>query len=484
MQTGNLIDGEFVKAASGKAVTVFNPADDQPLAEVPDVGEGEIARAIDAASKAFPGWSRTPAIERAALLRRWAGLMLRDVERLASLMTAEQGKPLAEAEGEIRYAASFLTDAAAHAETLCGAAVPSPRTDMRITAIRQPVGVCAAITPWNFPSAMLARKLGPALASGCTMLAKPAHQTPLSAIAMAELGVEAGLPKGVFNLVTCEAKLFSETVFADSRVRKVSFTGSTPVGRLLMKLASENLARLSLELGGHAPFVIFDDADLEAAADGLVASKFRNAGQTCICPNRLYIHASVYEDAMGKLERKIRALKVGPGDAEGVKIGPLISDDAMEKVETHVADAIGQGAEVRCGGERARPQAGGRTLADRFYQPTLLSGLKPSMLIAKEETFGPVIGAAAFQTEADAIELANSTPYGLASYFYTRDASRAVRVAEAMRAGIVGVNNGGVSTAQAPFGGVGLSGFGREGGAWALEEYTNVKYISTGVGGL
>ncbi len=481
MQTGNLIGGEFVKPASGKSITVFNPADDQPLAEVPDVGEDGIARAIDAASKAFPGWSATPAIERAEILRRWAGLMLRDAERLASRMTAEQGKRLAEAEGEIRYAASFLTDAAAHAETLLGHQVPSPKRDMRITAIRQPVGVCAAITPWNFPSAMLARKLGPALASGCTMLAKPAHQTPLSAIAMAELGVVAGLPDGVFNLVTCDAKLFSETVFADSRVRKVSFTGSTPVGRLLMKLASENLVRLSLELGGHAPFVIFEDADLDAAADGLIASKFRNAGQTCICPNRLYIHASVYDEAMDRLRQKIEKLKVGPGDAEGVKIGPLISDDAMEKVERHVADAKQHGAEVLCGGERAKPQANGRTLADRFYTPTLLSGLKPAMAMAKEETFGPVIGAASFDTEAEAIGLANSSPYGLASYYYTRDHSRAIRVAEAIRAGIVGVNNGGVSTAQAPFGGVGLSGFGREGGPWALDEYTDVKYISTGV---
>ncbi|MCC5785841.1 MAG: NAD-dependent succinate-semialdehyde dehydrogenase [Phycisphaerales bacterium] len=481
MQTGNLINGEFVQAASGNTVTVFNPADDMPVAEVPDSGEGEIARAIDAASEAFPKWSATPAIERAGLLRRWAGFMLRDSERLAALMTAEQGKPLAEAEGEIKYAASFLTDAAAQAETLSGSVVPSPKQDMRITAIRQPVGVCAAITPWNFPSAMLARKLGPALASGCTMLAKPAHETPLSAIAMAELGVEAGLPKGVFNIVTCDAKLFSATIFGDRRVRKVSFTGSTPVGRTLMKQGAENLVRLSLELGGHAPFLIFEDADLDAAAEGLIVSKFRNAGQTCICPNRLYIQASVYDEAMDRLRKKIEKLKVGPGDVEGVQIGPLINDKAIKKVDRHIADAKQHGAEVLCGGERAKPQAKDRTLADRFYAPTLLSGLKPAMAMAKEETFGPVIAAAPFDTEAEAIGLANSTPYGLASYFYTRDHSRAIRVAEAIRAGIVGVNSGGVSTAQAPFGGVGLSGYGREGGPWALDEYTDVKYISTGV---
>ncbi len=480
MQTRNLISNEWVGAADGRTFAVIDPATDAHIADVPACGPAEVAGAIDAAAGALPAWRSRPAQERAASLRRLFELMRRDEERLAQLLTREQGKPLAEARGEIRYGASFVEWAAEEAKRVYGELIPASLAGKRILVLRQAVGVVAAITPWNFPCAMITRKIAPALAAGCTVVVKPAEQTPLSALALAELCVEAGFPPGVVNVVTGEPGPIGEAIFADPRVRKVSFTGSTEVGRILIRLAAPNITRLGLELGGHAPFIIFEDADLDAAVSGLMASKFRNAGQTCICANRVYVQRSVREAVLGRLREAVGALRVGAGTDEGVTIGPLIDDEGVAKVERHLADARGRGARILCGGEIFSPRAG---LARRFVRPAIIDGLTPEMLCAREETFGPIVPVATFDTEEEAVALANGSPFGLAAYFYTRDASRLIRVAEALEYGVIGANDGAPSTAQAPFGGVKHSGFGREGGRYGVEEYTELKYVSWGVGG-
>ncbi len=477
MQSKNLIAGEWVGASGGETFGVENPADDSVIAEVPSVGAEETRRAIDAAAESWGAWRSRTAADRGALIDRLAGLVRRDSDRLAALMTAEQGKPLAEAAGEIEYAASFLDWAAEEGKRLYGDTIPASAPGKRIMVLRQPVGVCAIITPWNFPSAMITRKLGPALAAGCTTVIKPAEATPLSALAIGELAIEAGIPPGVVNIVTGDAATIGDAFFDDDRVRKLSFTGSTGVGRKLMQKGAKNLLRLSMELGGHAPFIVFDDADLDKAVSAAVACKFRNAGQTCICANRFYVQAGVYDEFMSRFAAAIGELKVGAGTGDGVSIGPLINDAAVEKVERHVADARDKGGEVLVGGQRVRLDG----LADRFFAPTLIDGMTPDMALHAEETFGPVAAVRRFETEDQAVGWANDSEYGLASYFFTSDAARLMRVAEALEYGIVGANDGGPSTAQAPFGGVKHSGFGREGGRYVMDEYTEYKYISWGL---
>ncbi|MEQ9616764.1 MAG: NAD-dependent succinate-semialdehyde dehydrogenase [Phycisphaerales bacterium] len=474
MKTANLIGGQWVDSAARPGIDVLNPATDELVATVPNHGAAETRRAIDAASAAQQPWAGLAASERSSYIVKLSSLMRRDTDRLAALMTSEQGKPLAESKGEIAYAASFLDWAAEEGKRISGETIPASSADKRILVLRQPVGVSAIITPWNFPSAMITRKLGPALACGCTTVIKPAEETPLSAIAIGELALEAGIPDGVVNIVTGEPREIGDALFADDRVRKLSFTGSTEVGRILMKNASRNLLRLSMELGGHAPFIVFDDADLDRAVDAAVACKFRNAGQTCICANRFYVQGGVHDAFVAKYAEAIAALTVGNGASPGVTVGPLINDEAVEKVEVHVDDARSLGAEVVTGGSRVAVDG----LADRFYAPTLLTGMTPSMKLSCEETFGPVAPVARFSSEDEVIELANASAYGLAAYFFTRDASRLMRVAEALEYGIVGANDGAPSTAQAPFGGVKHSGFGREGGKYVMAEYTEIKYVS------
>ncbi len=474
METRNLINGGWVSAGGGASLAVVNPATGVTIASVPKLSRAEARGAIDAAWSARRAWASLPAAERGGLIARLSGLMKRDVERLARLMTSEQGKPLAESRGEIGYAASFLDWAAEEGKRVYGDVIPASFANKRILALREPVGVAAIITPWNFPSAMITRKLGPALAAGCTVVVKPAEETPLSAIAIGELACEAGIPAGVVNIVTGEPADIGDALLDDSRVRKLSFTGSTDVGRLLMSKASKHLLRLSLELGGHAPFIVFDDADLDVAVAAAVACKFRNAGQTCICANRFYVQEGVAEEFVGRFGEAVGKLRVGDGGREGVEIGPLINDAAVEKVEAHVEDAVAHGGEVVTGGRRVSLDG----LADRFYAPTLITGMRSEMLLCREETFGPVAAVGTFGTEEEVIELANASEYGLAAYFFTRDASRLMRVAEALEYGIVGANDGAPSTAQAPFGGVKHSGFGREGGRYVMDEYTEVKYVS------
>lgn len=477
-QSKNLIDGEWVGAASGTTLAVTDPATDEVIAEVPRGGAEDTARAIAAARRALPAWRDRPAIERARALRRLAALMLEQQDRLARLMTREQGKPLAESRAEIAYAASFIDWAADEATRVYGETIPASRTDQRILVLRQAVGVVAAITPWNFPAAMITRKLGPALAAGCTIIVKPAGQTPLSALAIGELAIQAGIPRGVLNIVTGDSGAIGKAIFGDPVVRKVSFTGSTEVGKKLMVAAAEHVVRLSLELGGHAPFIAFDDADVDAAVTGAIKSKFRNAGQTCVCPNRFFVQAGIYDAFVGKLAARLEAMRVGSGLEDGVEIGPLIDDAAVAKVRDHIDDARTRGAKLRVGGDVVRPGPG---LTERFCRPTLLEGWDDTMKLAHEETFGPVAPVRRFTHEQEGIELANDSPFGLASYFYTRDASRLWRVAERLEYGIVGANDGTPSTAQAPFGGMKSSGFGREGGHFAMHEYLDVKYVSIGV---
>lgn len=478
MQTLNLINGEWTGAPSGATFAVTDPATDEVVAEVPNGGAEQARAAIDAAATALPGWRALPAAERARPLRRLAELMLEHRERLARLMTREQGKPLGEARGEIAYAASFIEWAAEEGKRVYGEIIPASRPDQRIVVLRQPVGVVAAITPWNFPAAMITRKLGPALAAGCTTIIKPAEQTPLSALAVGELALEAGIPRGVVNIVTGDPAAIGGAIFADPRVRKVSFTGSTEVGKKLMVAAADNVVRLSLELGGHAPFLVFDDADVDAAVSGTIKSKFRNAGQTCICPNRFFVQAGVYDEFVAKLAAAVQSMVMGSGLDEAVSVGPLIDDDAVAKVRDHIDDARTHGATIRAGGEILSPGPG---LTARFCRPTVLEGVDSTMKLSHEETFGPVAPVRRFSHEAEAIELANASPFGLASYFYTRDAARLWRVAEQLEYGIVGANDGAPSTAQAPFGGVKTSGFGREGGHHVMHEYLDVKYVSIGV---
>ncbi|UYV12052.1 MAG: NAD-dependent succinate-semialdehyde dehydrogenase [Phycisphaera sp.] len=477
LKTDNLINGSWIKADDGTTLDVTDPATDEIVATIPSVGEAESKRAIDAAHEAFGPWAKRPAAERGKLVRKLGELMLRDADRLAAIMTAEQGKPLSEAKGEINYAASFLEWAAGEAPRMYGETIPANSNDKRILVMRQPVGVCAIITPWNFPAAMITRKIGPALAAGCTVVVKPAELTPLSAIAIGELAIEAGLPAGTVNIVTGDSKAVAGPMFENSRVRKLSFTGSTPVGQVLMKQASENLLRLSMELGGHAPFIVFDDADLDRAVSAAVACKFRNAGQTCICANRFYVESGIYETFMDRFAKAVEKLKVGRGTQEGVDLGPLINDKAIQKVQEHVEDAKSKGATIKVGGEMVKLDG----LADRFYAPTVIDGMKPDMKCASEETFGPVAPVAKFEKDQEAIDAANNTPFGLASYFFTSNATRLMRVAEALEYGIVGANDAAPSTAQAPFGGVKHSGFGREGGKYVMEEYTSLKYVSWGL---
>ena len=465
------IDGEWV--ASTKTFPVTNPATGARIAAVPDLGAAETRRAIEAAERAWPAWRDKPAKERAALLRRWYELMMAAQEDLAQILTAEQGKPLAEARGEIAYGASFIEWFAEEAKRAYGDVIPSPWPDKRALVLKQPVGVCALITPWNFPNAMITRKAGPALAAGCTVVLKPAEQTPLSALAMAELAERAGIPKGVLNIVTGDAPAIGAELTSNPKVRKLSFTGSTEVGRILMRQSADTIKKLSLELGGNAPFIVFDDADLDAAVEGAIASKYRNAGQTCVCANRIYVQEGVYDAFAAKLAEKVKGFKVGAGNEPGVVIGPLIDEQGLQKVERHVADALSKGAKVKLGGKK-------HAKGGLFFEPTVITDVTPDMVVSYEETFGPVAPLIRFRSEDEAVKLANHSEFGLAGYFYSRDIGRIWRVAEKMEVGIVGVNAGIISTEVAPFGGVKQSGLGREGSRYGLEEFMEIKYVLVG----
>ena len=465
-----LIDGTWLNADSGETIAVRNPATGETLGTVPKMGAAETRRAIDVANAALPAWRAKTAGERAKLLRRWYELLLENQDDLGLLMTSEQGKPLAEAKGEIAYAASYLEWFAEEGKRAYGEIVPPNVAGRRILVTREPVGVCAAITPWNFPAAMITRKAGAALAAGCTMVVKPASQTPFSALALAELAVRAGIPAGVFNVVTGSAKAIGGEICANPVVRKLSFTGSTEIGSELIAQCAPTVKKLSMELGGNAPFIVFDDADLDAAVAGAIVSKYRNAGQTCVCANRLLVQAGVYDAFAEKLAKAVAELTVGNGVEPGVTQGPLIDRNALEKVEELVADAAQKGARVICGG---KPHALGQT----FYEPTILADVTPEMRVAREEIFGPVAPLFRFQTEDEAIRMANDTEFGLASYFFARDVGRIFRVSEALEYGMVGVNTGLISTEIAPFGGVKASGLGREGSRHGLDDYLEIKYV-------
>ena len=467
------VDGRWIDAASGGNVPVTNPATGEVLGTVPNLGVAETRAAIEAAHAAFPAWAARTAKDRGAVLRRWHDLMLLNADDLAVLMTAEQGKPLAEAKGEVLYAASFIEWFAEEGKRVYGDVIPGHQPDKRIFVLRQPVGVVAAITPWNFPSAMITRKAGPALAAGCTFVCKPAMQTPYSALAMAELAHRAGIPKGVFSVVTGSASALGGEMTSNPIVRKLTFTGSTEVGKKLMAQCAGTLKKLSLELGGNAPFIVFDDADLDLAVQGAIASKYRNTGQTCVCANRLLVQRGVYDAFVAKLVEAVGKLRVGDGLAGPTEQGPLIDDKAVAKVEEHVADALAKGAKVALGGKR-------HPLGGTFFEPTILTQVTPQMLVSREETFGPVAPVFAFETEQDAVRMANDTEFGLASYFYTRDLARALRVAEQLEFGIVGLYTGLISTEVAPFGGVKESGFGREGSKYGILDYTELKYLCIG----
>ncbi|UAL11436.1 NAD-dependent succinate-semialdehyde dehydrogenase [Caulobacter segnis] len=472
VETEAFIDGLWIEG--DETFEVLNPADGTVIAKVADLGAGETRVAIEAAHRAFPTWAAKTAKERGAILRKWSDLMLAHTEDLARLMTAEQGKPLAESRGEVAYGAAFIDWFADEAKRAYGHTIPSPMPGKRLASIKQPIGVCAAIAPWNFPIAMITRKVGPALAAGCTVVVKPAAETPLCALAIARLATEAGVPPGVLNVVTGkDSSAIGKALCEDGRVRKLSFTGSTPVGKVLYGQCAGTMKKLSLELGGNAPFIVFDDADLEAAVDGAIASKYRNTGQTCVCANRLIIQAGIHDAFVHRLAEKVAAMKVGPGTGEGVTIGPLINDKAIIKVEALVREAVAGGAKVVTGGDR-------HDLGGLFYQPTVLSDATPDMRLFQEEIFGPVAPVVKFHTEEQAIELANATPFGLAAYFYSRDVGRCWRVAEAIEAGMVGINEGLISTEVAPFGGVKESGLGREGASEGLDEYFETKYLCFG----
>ncbi len=468
------LDGAWIDADSGKRFDVDNPATGEIIASVPDCGAAETKRAIVAADAALPAWRALTAKARSAILRKWYELILANVDDLALILMTEQGKPLAEAKGEILYGASFIEWFAEEGKRTYGDTIPSPQGDKRIIVIKQAIGVTAAITPWNFPNAMITRKVGPALAAGCTMVLKPAEQTPLSALALAELAARAGVPKGVFSIITGDAPAIGGELCASPIVKKLSFTGSTEVGRILMKQCAPTIKKLSLELGGNAPFIVFDDADLDAAADGLMASKYRNAGQTCVCANRVYVQAGVYDKFADKIQAKMAVLKVGAGSEAGVNMGPLIDAQGLAKVEDHVADAIAKGAKVVLGGKRSA--RGGL-----FYEPTLLRDVPLTAKVSREETFGPVAPLIKFDTEAEAIALANASEFGLAAYFYSRDVGRVFRVGEAIETGMVGINTGIFSNEVAPFGGVKQSGLGREGSKYGIEDYLEIKYLCLGL---
>jgi succinate-semialdehyde dehydrogenase / glutarate-semialdehyde dehydrogenase len=470
------IGGDWVDADEGALLEVTDPATGEVIAQVPAVGAAETRRAIDAAERAWGPWRELTAAERSDALRRWHALMLEHQEDLARIMTAEQGKPLAEARGEVVYAASFIDWFAEEGRRVYGDVIPPHQAGKRILVLEQPVGVCALITPWNFPAAMITRKAGAALAAGCTVVSKPAEDTPLTALALAVLAERAGIPPGVFNVVTGDPVAIGAELTANPIVRKLSFTGSTEVGQLLMRQCADTVKRLSLELGGNAPFIVFDDANLDAAVEGAMQSKYRNSGQTCVCANRILVQDSIYDAFAEGLATKVADLKVGPGTGEGVSQGPLINEDAVEKVEAHIADALGKGARQVTGGAR-------HALGGTFFQPTVLVDVTPDMRVAREETFGPVAPLFRFHTEEEAIAMANDTQYGLAAYFYSRDLGRVWRVSEALEYGMVGVNSGIISTAVAPFGGVKQSGLGREGAKYGIEEYLEIKYLCLDVAG-
>jgi len=467
------IDGTWRDADAGGTLQVTNPATGVVLGTVPNMSTAETRAAIEAAAAAFPAWAARTAKDRATLLRRWHDLMLLNADDLAQLMTAEQGKPLAEAKGEIVYAASFIEWFAEEAKRVYGDVIPGHQPDKRIFVLRQPVGVVAAITPWNFPAAMITRKAGPALAAGCTFVCKPAAQTPYSALAMAELAHRAGIPRGVFSVITGSATAIGGEMTSHPIVRKVTFTGSTEIGKKLMVQCAGTLKKLSLELGGNAPFIVFDDADLDAAVQGAIASKYRNTGQTCVCANRLLVQEGVYDAFVARLVDAVKKLRVGDGLAGPTEQGPLIDDKAVAKVEEHVADALAKGGKIALGGKR-------HALGGTFFEPTIITGVRPSMMVAREETFGPVAPIFSFKDEQEAVRMANDTEFGLASYFYTKDLARSLRVAEKLEYGIVGLNTGIISTEVAPFGGVKESGFGREGSKYGILDYTELKYLCIG----
>ncbi len=467
------LDGRWVDADDGATLDVTNPATGDTVARVPRMGAAEARRAIEAANRAWGPWRRRTAKERAAILRRWNDLMLANADDLAAIMTAEQGKPLAEAKGEITYAASFIEWFAEEGKRVQGDTLASPAADKRIVVLKEPIGVCAAITPWNFPAAMITRKAGPALAAGCPMVLKPASATPLSALALAVLAEEAGVPPGVFGVLTGGSSDIGGEMTSNPLVRKLTFTGSTETGRALMRQSADTIKKLSLELGGNAPFIVFDDADLDAAVQGAIASKFRNAGQTCVCANRIYVQAGVYDAFADKLAEAVRRLKVGNGMDEGVEQGPLIDEDAVKKVQEHLRDAVDKGARILTGG---KPHALGGT----FFEPTVLAGATPQMQLSREETFGPVAPLFRFESDDEAVRLANDTEFGLASYFYSRDIQRVWRVAESLEYGIVGINTGLISNEVGPFGGVKQSGLGREGSRYGIDDYLVIKYLCLG----
>lgn len=470
-QQANYWNGQWRQSSTGEVIEVDNPSTGKIIGQVPSVNRAEVADAIDVAERAFQSWRQEPAHTRAKVLRKWGDLLLTHVDDLAEILTTEQGKPLAEAKGEVRYAASYLHWFAEEAPRNYGDTIPAPKTSQKIIVQKQPIGVCGCITPWNFPIAMLARKVAAALAAGCTVVAKPAEATPFSALALAYLGECAGVPGGVFNIVTGDSAMIGDEFTENPKIRKISFTGSTRVGRLLQEKSGRNLIKLSLELGGNAPLIVFDDADLDLAVKGTIAAKFRNAGQTCVCVNRLFVQRSIYDEFIKKLKVAVEALVVGDGHDEGVTIGPLIHQKAVEKFQKHFDDAVAQGARVICGDGKAN---------GNFVKPVLMTDGKPSMMFCQEETFAPLLVAVPFDTEEEAIQLANDTPYGLASYFYSNNISRVMRVTDALESGMVGVNETAISNATAPFGGVKWSGYGREGSKYGMDEYLQVKYVLLG----
>ncbi|MGY8524103.1 NAD-dependent succinate-semialdehyde dehydrogenase [Paracidovorax citrulli] len=478
LRTQNLVGADWLAARSAHRLDVTDPATGERIAAVPDSSADDARSAADAASAAFAGWSRRPAQERGRLLQRWHALMLEHREDLARIISAEQGKPMKESRGEVQYGASYVEWFAAEAPRICGDILAEPVSGRKLMVIKEPVGVVAAITPWNFPLAMIARKIAPALAAGCTVVAKPAEDTPLTALALVYLAQLAGIPDGVINIVTASRERTPGVVdawLADPRVRKITFTGSTPVGKHLARASADTLKKLSLELGGNAPFIVFDDADLDAAVDGLMASKFRNGGQTCVCPNRIYVQAAVHDDFVERLARRVGALKVGPASEESADIGPMINARAVDKIARHVEDAMARGARVVIGGKRVRREDG-----PNYYAPTVLTGATPEMALSCEETFGPVAPIFRFDGEDEVVRHANDTPFGLAAYFYSSDVRRIWRVAQALETGIVGINEGAIAAEAAPFGGVKESGYGREGSRHGLDDYLHLKYLCQG----
>lgn len=476
VRSANFIAGQWTPGP-GATLAVTDPATDAVIAHVPDSGAPEALAALDAAHAAFPAWKKVPAKQRAQIIKRWNDLVLAHQDDLGRLISREQGKPLAEGKGEVAYAASYIEWFAEEATRMNGEVIPAPVPGRRMFALKEPVGVVAAITPWNFPAAMIARKIAPALAAGCTVVCKPAEDTPLTSLALVLLAHEAGVPAGVLNIVTASREKTPEVVdvwLDDARVRKITFTGSTPVGKHLARRSADTLKKLSLELGGNAPFIVFEDADVDAAVDGFMAAKFRNGGQTCVCPNRVFVHDRVHDEFASKLSARVAALKVGPASDLASQIGPMINDRAVEKIARHVQDAVARGAKVLTGGQRLPGL--GRT----YYAPTVLVGADASMACACEETFGPVAPLTRFSTEAEVIAAANDTPFGLAAYFYSNDVRRIWRVADALESGIVGINEGAVSAEAAPFGGVKESGYGREGSTHGLDDYLHTKYICQG----